>query len=62
MKHEIIKVETFVTNKRIAHPHLLVRANIEWFLPARATFRVGLASNMQATPGGGGGSTRPQPA
>ena len=28
----------------IAHPHLLMRATSERFLPAGATFRVGLAS------------------
>jgi hypothetical protein len=31
----------------IAHPHLLVRANCERFLPAWATFKVGLASESQ---------------
>ena len=30
--------------KLIAHPHILVRATSERFLPAGATFRVGLAS------------------
>ena len=29
----------------IAHPHLLVLATSEWFLLARATFKIGLASD-----------------
>ena len=35
---------TSLEQSLIAHPHILVRATIEQFLPARISFRVGFAS------------------